>query len=223
MNLESNLNEESINNSDIGLGGIATSGATDSNTGAANTSIGATTGTTDNINVNTNDNASQDTSFLDKVVRIFNMPFTKLITTAGDENMYILKLNHQSNATYLAIMVLVLGIVYIIIIYLFSFLFIPIDTIATESNMFSSLIFNPDSTVNVFHKFIKSNVRDGFSNISNNSTIQNIREGIDIYIEKVKSFIHYWFHRMLLFFHIKNGTIKNTKKINRVSFMDLTY
>ena len=151
-----------------------------------------------------------------------DIPFTKPVNME-DSNIYILKLNNQSNAIYLAIMVLVLGILYIIVIYLFSFLFIPINTITTESNMFSSLIFNPDSTINVFHKYIKSNVRDGFSNISNNSTIQNISEMVSIYTKQGKAFVQYWFHRMLLFFHIKNGSITNTKKINRVSFMDLTY
>ena len=140
-----------------------------------------------------------------------------------DANKYIISLNKESNVIFLSITTLVLGIIYILIIYLASFMFIPINTITTESNMFGSLIVNPESSIGVFNAFVKSKMQDGFSNITENSTIQQFIINLNVIFLRIQTNIQYWFHRFLLFFYIKKNTIQTTKKLNQVSFMDIKY
>ena len=140
-----------------------------------------------------------------------------------DTNKYIISLNTESNVIFLSITTLVLGILYIIVIYLASFMFIPINTITTESSMFGSLIINPESPISVFNSFVKQKMQDGFSNIAENTAFQSIWIQFNEKWASIQSYIQYWFHRVLLFFYIKKNTIQTTKKINMVSFMDIKY
>ena len=131
-----------------------------------------------------------------------------------DINKYIIALNEESNVISLAIWTLFIGILYIIIIYLFSFMFVPIDSITAESTMFSTLIFSPESSISIFNKFIKTKM-ESFSNVSENSTIQNIMSFLETQFNKIQNMIQYWFHRVLLFFYINKNTI--TSKYNSVN------
>lgn len=131
-----------------------------------------------------------------------------------DINKYIITLNEESNVISLAIWTLFIGILYIIIIYLFSFMFVPIDSITAESTMFSTLIFSPESSINIFNKFIKTKM-ESFTNVSENSTIQNIMSFLETLFNKIQNIIQYWFHRVLLLFYINKNTI--TSKYNSVN------
>jgi len=138
--------------------------------------------------------------------------------TTEDKNTYYIALNKTSNAGYLAISTLFIGIFYIVIIYLFSFIYIPTDQISNESALVSSFLFNPKSAVDVFSKFVKTECSaEHFSNMSKNTTIELITNKID----EFTSYIQYWFHRLLLIFYINKNTISSTQKINRISFMDI--
>ena len=143
-----------------------------------------------------------------------------------DTNTYIIALNKSSNVVYLAICTLIIGIVYILVIYLCSFIFIPIDTLTSESSMFSSFLFNPESPITIFNSFVKTKMDESFSNISENSTMQNtiadFKYKINTAIHTSQSFIQYWFNRLLLFFYINKNTINTTKQLNRTSFTDLS-
>ena len=143
-----------------------------------------------------------------------------------DTNTYIIALNKSSNVVYLAICTLIIGIVYILVIYLCSFIFIPIDTLTSESSMFSSFLFNPESPITIFNSFVKTKMDESFSNISENSTIHNtiadFKYKINTAIHTSQSFIQYWFNRLLLFFYINKNTINSTKQLNRTSFADLS-
>lgn len=139
-----------------------------------------------------------------------------LFNTTNDKNTFVIALNNSSNVMVFSFFVLLLFIVYIIIMYLCSFILIPIDTITSESHMFSSLIFNPNSANTIFHQFIQSNL-DGFSNISDNTTVMGISisgiiKTINIKLKDMMHFINYWFHRGLLYFYIQNGTISSIQR-----------
>lgn len=158
-------------------------------------------------------------------IQTLNIALTQDVTSSvtipkqsSDLNQYIITLNKSSNATYLAMCTLVIGIVYIIIMYLSSFIFVPINTITEESSMFSLLLFNPKSSISIFNDFIKTKMHDyaeNFSNISENPTVQPILESVNQTITKIKTFLYYWFHRLLLIFYVNKETISITK--NRVS------
>ena len=152
--------------------------------------------------------------------------YTVSPSNESDTNSYIIALNKSSNVVYLAICTLIIGIVYILVIYLCSFIFIPINTLNSESSMFSSFLFNPDSPITIFNNFVKSKIDESFSNISENSTLQNtiadFKYKLRTSINTVQSFIQYWFNRLLLFFYINKNTINTTKQLNRTSFADLS-
>lgn len=136
-----------------------------------------------------------------------------------DKNTYYIALNKSSNAGYLAIITLFIGMFYIIIIYLFSFIHVPINTISAESTMVSSFLFSPDSTIGAFKSFVKSKCAKSFSNMESFSNISE--NATEQFIGKLSTTIQYWFHRLLLIFYIKKNTISSTQKMNRVSFMDI--
>lgn len=126
-----------------------------------------------------------------------------------DTNTYIIALNNSSNAWSISFLVLFLVILYIIIMYLCSFIYVPIQTITNESQMFSSLLFNPTSPITLFNDFVKSKM-ENFSNISENYAILDY---IKHKIEYIYKSMQYWFHRSLLYFYIHKGTITSTRQI----------
>ena len=151
---------------------------------------------------------------------------------APDTNKYYIMLNRTSNAGYLAMSTLFIGIAYIVVVYLFSFIYNEIGEISNQSEMVSAFLFNPRSGVDMFHhyiyKYVDAHVHpsttrsnkcaiDNFSNMSEITTIQLITDKI----EQFTDLIQYWFHRLLLIFYINKNTISSTQKINRTSFMDI--
>ena len=183
--------------------------------------------------ISSQDTNLSNTSFTETIKDIVQTPISDITgnntispINRFDANTYIIALNKSSNVVYLAICTLIIGIVYILVIYLCSFIFIPIDTLTSESSMFSSFIFNPESPITIFNSFVKTKMDESFSNISENSTIHNtityFKYKINTAIHTSQSFIHYWFNRLLLFFYINKNTINSTKQLNRTSFADLS-
>lgn len=129
----------------------------------------------------------------------------------NDKNSYVIALNDSSNALFFSFLILFLFILYILIMYLCSFIFIPINTIRSESHMFSSLIFNPDSANTIFTKFIKSKLEQ-FTNISDSSKIIELPiHKITDSIKMITDSINYWFHRGILYLYINKGSISSVR------------
>lgn len=167
----------------------------------------ANTNATTNANANATDNVTTTTTSFTNI-----FPYNMSLFNTNDNNSYVIALNNQSNAMVFSFVVLFLFVFYIVCMYLASFIFIPIDTIRSESQMFNSLLFNPNSANSIFSNFVKSKLEQ-FTNISDSSgffglPIHKITDSVKIATE----YINYWFHRFLLYFHINKGTISSVRR-----------
>jgi len=165
---------------------------------------------TDVINPTINPIDSLNSSSLSSIKSPFK--YNVSLFNMTDKNTYVIALNNSANAMVFSFFVLFLFVFYIICMYLASFIFIPIDTITSESQMFNSLIFNPDSATAIFSDFIKSKL-ENFSNISDSPDFLGLPiHKITTTLKYATDHVNYWFHRGLLYFYINKGTISSVRR-----------
>lgn len=142
----------------------------------------------------------------------YTLPSNMSLFNTNDTNTYVISLNNSSNALVFSFFILFLFVFYIVCMYLASFIFIPIDTIRSESQMFNSLIFNPNSANSIFSNFVQSKLEE-FTNISDSSGFfeMQIHKITDL-MKKTITVLNYWFHRFLLYFYINKATISSVRR-----------